>query len=312
MTSNSWLLLAHQIPPKPAYFRAKVARRLAQVGAVPIKNSVYVLPDNEDFHWICQEIIREGGQAWLFRAEAVAGTSTPELRKLFKAARAPEYDELIREALALLERLPAGKAEKEDRAAVEKLLRRRDEIERVDFFQAPQRSELDRLISALAERLDQEPGNAAAAALETSGKTWVTRKGVKEDRIGSAWLIRRFIDPKAVFSYVRPQEYIHSEGEIRFDMFEGEFTHRGDLCTFEVLVADHDLSSDPGLTAIAEIVHDIDLKDNRYQRPETAGVARAVEGLCLSTTDDRLRVERGAFIFEGLYRGLSASGEPPG
>jgi hypothetical protein len=308
MTGNGWLLLIHQIPPNPAYFRAKVARRLAQVGAVSIKNSVYVLPANdetlEDFQWIRQEVVREGGQAWLFRAEVLAGTSERALQDSFNNACAPGYEALVEEARALLTRPGAENY----RTAFEKLSRRRDELERVDFFQAPQRSELDALMRALEQRLVHNHGDATGAAAETPGSTWVTRTGVKEDRIGSAWLIRRFIDPKAVFRYVRPDDSAHAEGEIRFDMFEGEFTHRGDLCTFEVLVADHGLSADPGLTAIAEIIHDIDLKDNRYQRPETAGVARAVEGLCLSTTDDSLRVERGAYIFEGLYRGLTAQG----
>lgn len=309
MTGNSWFLLIHQIPPKPAYFRAKVARRLEQVGAIPIKNSVYVLPANdetlEDFQWIRQEVAREGGLAWLFRAEAVAGTSAVALQALFNSMRAPRYEALIQEARALLDQ-PAE--EKDDRILFEKLSRRRDELAQIDFFQAPQRGELDPLMSALQERLHHKPDAGVDVAAETLGSTWVTRKGVKEDRIGSAWLIRRFIDPRAVFRYVRPDDAAHAEGEIRFDMFDGEFTHRGDLCTFEVLVADHGLASDPGLTAIAEIVHDIDLKDNRYQRPETVGVARAVEGLCLSTADDSLRVERGAFIFEGLYRALSAPG----
>lgn len=309
MVDNGWFLLVHQIPPKPAYFRAKVARRLAQVGAVPIKNSVYVLPANdetlEDFQWIRQEVVREGGLAWLFRAEAVAGTSAKALEDLFNSARAPEYETLIQEARALLDQ-PA--AEKEDKVLFEKLSRRQDELAQIDFFHAPQRGELDPLMSALQERLHHKPDARAEVTVETLGSTWVTRKGVKEDRIGSAWLIRRFIDPNAAFRYVRPDDSAHAAGEIRFDMFEGEFTHRGDLCTFEVLVADHGLASDPGLTAIAEIVHDIDLKDNRYQRAETAGVARAIEGLCLSTADDSLRVERGAFIFEGIYRALSAPG----
>ena len=309
MSGNSWLLLIHQIPPTPAYFRAKVARRLAQVGAVPIKNSIYVLPSSdetlEDFQWIRQEVAREGGLAWLFRAEAVAGTSAKALQDLFNSTRAPEYEALIQEARALLDQSAAAK---EDRSAVEKLSRRRDELERIDFFQSPQKHELDPLMSALQERLHPQPGGAAGVSAETLGSTWVTRKGVKEDRIASAWLIRRFIDHKASFRYGRPDDFVRAEGEIRFDMFEGEFTHRGDLCTFEVLVADHDLLSDLGLMAIAEIIHDIDLKDNRYQRPETAGVSRAVEGLCLSTADDSLRVERGAYIFEGLYRALSEPG----
>ena len=74
------------------------------------------------------------------------------------------------------------------------------------------------------------------ALAELRGRTWVTRAGVKVDRIASAWLVRRFIDPAALFSFVDPQRYTPGPRDVRFDMFEGEFTHVGDRCTFEVLL----------------------------------------------------------------------------
>jgi len=134
-------------------------------------------------------------------------------------------------------------------------------------------------------------------------RTWVTRSGIKVDRIGSAWLIRRFIDPKATFKFVDTSTYKHSAGELRFDMYNGEFTHEGDLCTFEVLIEKHGLvAKHPALQALAEMVHDIDLKDNRYQRSETSGLSRMVDGLCARTPDDEERLQQGSQIFDALYQ----------
>ncbi len=130
---------------------------------------------------------------------------------------------------------------------------------------------------------------------------WVTRAGVHVDRIASAWLIRRFIDPEARFKFVPPKGYVPAPGELRFDMFEAEFTHEGDNCTFEVLLARSGLS-DPALAAIAEIVHDIDLKDSKFSREEASGIARLVGGIAATTEDDTRRIERGSVMLDDLYQ----------
>jgi hypothetical protein len=135
---------------------------------------------------------------------------------------------------------------------------------------------------------------------DLKGRTWVTRRGIKVDRIASAWLIRRFIDPAARFKFVDQEAYTHSSGEIRFDMFEGEFTHEGDLCTFEVLLT-YSGNTDPVLRAIAEVVHDIDLKDGKYQRAEVTGIAPVMDGIIIRHSDDQRRLEEGSTVFEALY-----------
>jgi hypothetical protein len=132
------------------------------------------------------------------------------------------------------------------------------------------------------------------------GRLWVTRRGVYVDRIASAWLIQRFIDPDARFKFVAAKGYEPEQGELRFDMFDGEFTHEGDRCTFEVLLARMELT-DPALIAIGQIVHDIDLKDGKYGRDEAGGIARLVEGIAVANQDDRQRIERGSVIFNDLY-----------
>ena len=132
------------------------------------------------------------------------------------------------------------------------------------------------------------------------GRTWVTRKGVHVDRIASAWLIRRFIDPEARFRFVPAKGYVPDTGELRFDMFEAEFTHEGDRCTFEVLLGRTGLS-DPALSAIGEIVHDIDLKDEKFGREEAAGIRTLVAGICAPDREDDERIARGSAVFDDLY-----------
>ena len=306
MESEDWYLLLHQIPPKPSYFRAQVLRRLSQVGALPVKNSAYLLPASEetleDFQWVCREIVQQGGQAWLFRVDMIAGLTPASAREAFHRLRTLDYDALIDEANALLRQEDVTTLA----AASGKLGRRLEEIRRIDYFDASRREEAQQVLESLGRRLKtMAEGSELSARLPSGstarGRNWVTRRGVKVDRIGSAWLIRRFIDPAATFRFVEPTGYEIAPGELRFDMYEGEYTHRGDLCTFEALREDYRLA-DAALRPIAEIIHDIDLKEQRYAHPETAGVARILEGICRDAEDDIRRIEQGSALFENLYR----------
>jgi len=119
------------------------------------------------------------------------------------------------------------------------------------------------------------------------------------DRIASAWLIRRFIDAEARFRFVRPPEKVE-KSQIRFDMFEAEFTHEGDLCTFEVLLRRFALR-DGVLARLGEIVHDIDLKDGKYAHPETPGLDHLIAGIAMRHKDDDARLQDGAAALEALY-----------
>ena len=142
------------------------------------------------------------------------------------------------------------------------------------------------------------PTSAGVDALR--GKVWVTREAVQIDRIASAWLIRRFIDPAARFKFVPGRAYLPRTGEVRFDMFEGEYTHEGDRCSLEVLLARSGLS-DPALQAIAEIVHDIDLKDGKFGREECPGIKSLIAGVAMAHPDDEARIANGSAIFDNLY-----------
>jgi hypothetical protein len=300
----NWLLFLHQIPPQPAYFRARVMRRLNQLGAWPVKNSAYLLPSSdealEDFEWLRAEVEQQGGEAWVFRSEAIGGISDETIREAFRKLRAPDFAALAESARELLD-APAV-----DQSQFRKLKRRSEDLCRIDFFDAPGREQLEALMTEI-ERTFTTPRQAPVAGSPAAYKarTWVTRRGVKVDRIGSAWLIRRFIDPDAKFVFVDPENYRHDEREIRFDMFEGEFTHQGDLCTFEVLVRLLG-EADAALAAVAEVVHDIDLKETTYLRPETAGISLLINGIAVRHADDLRRIQEGSIIFDALYAQMQA------
>jgi hypothetical protein len=187
---------------------------------------------------------------------------------------------------------------------VARLRKQLDAVVAIDFFGANGRLAAQGLVSGLEAILKKEdavtPVEPAPAPGPLSNRTWVTRRGVQIDRIASAWLIRRFIDQEARFKFVPSSGYQPEAGELRFDMFEGEFTHRGDRCTFEVLLA-HAALADPALSAIGEIVHDIDLKDDKYGRVETAGVKSLIAGIATPGADDEQRLARGAVLLDGLY-----------
>jgi hypothetical protein len=274
------------------------------LGALPIKNSAYILPKTdetkEDLEWVRSEISEEGGEAWLFQVEATAGLSDGALQEAFRALRAPDYKQLLDSGADLLRR-GGEQSELEFR----RLKRRFEEVRRIDFFGAPGREELETMIANIEATLHgsaREPISKPDLH-DLKGRTWVTRRGVKVDRISSAWLIRRFIDPNARFKFVDQDRYKPAPGEVRFDMFEGEFTHEGDFCTFEVLLK-HMKLSDPALQAIAEIVHDIDLKDEKFERPETSGIAAMISGIVSLHAADEQRISEGTRLWESIYTAL--------
>jgi hypothetical protein len=315
--ASGWLVLLHQFPRRPGSLRVKVWRRLQSIGAIAIKQSVYVLPDSdpsrEDFAWLLREIVAGGAEGAILEARFLDGLDDGEVRSLFNQARDEDYSALAADAREALDRMTEDgvldeRALHAARESLSRIKRRLNEIEAIDFFGADARGEAQGLVATLTDRLarretipireDATMGSASIESLE--GRVWVTRRGVKVDRMASAWLIRRWIDPRAVFKFTPEKNYEAGEGEVRFDMFEAEFTHEGELCTFEVLLRRAALD-DPALRRIAEIVHDIDLKDDRYAHEETPGVATLLTGITVATADDHQRIERGNALFEALY-----------
>lgn len=307
------MLLIHQIPPTPAYLRVKVGRHLARVGAVAIKNSVYVLPRNdetqEDFQWVMREVVQGGGDASIVEARFIDGLSDEQVTALFQSAREADWRDLAADARTLAAAFPKRGPPAKDRRAelarqLGRLRQRATELAAIDFFGAPGHEVVEGLLAGMEARMTTvEDGAPSQPKLESGkhrGRTWVTRTGIKVDRMASAWLIRNFIDPEARFKFVPAKGYQPEKGELRFDMFEAEFTHEGDLCTFEVLVQRFGLE-EPALHAIAEIVHDIDVKDAKYGREEAPGVGQLVAGIAAAHASDEDRLARGSALFDDLY-----------
>jgi hypothetical protein len=309
-SSTPWLLLIHQIPPKPDYLRVKVRRRLQRLGAVALKSTVYVLPNRaetvEDFEWVRREIEADGGDATLCTASFVGGLSDAEVESLFRTAPDADYADLTSAARDAAESTVSTVG----RAEVARLRHRLDEIARTDFFGAAGRADAEQAVGRLEAQIARPTTRAVARGDDgegVRGRTWVTREGVFVDRIASAWLIRRFIDPDATFKFVGGRSYRPQPDELRFDMYQAEYTHEGDRCTFETLLDRFDLEDDPALGAIAEIVHDIDIKDEKFGREEAAGVAIVLGGISRTHARDADRLRQGAAVFDGLYAQLGGA-----
>jgi len=313
-SAKSWLVLVFQFPKGAGSQRVKAWRRLQSTGAVAIKNSVYVLPRNEqsqeDFEWLLAELSAAGADAALLESRLISGLDDQQVRELFDAARNKDYAEVKRDIDDAGQELTTATPEalQSARQALGRARKRMSEIEAIDFFGAPGHETAQASLWSLEERITSQETPASggvdsmkeAATVDLRDRVWVTRRNVRVDRIASAWLIRRWIDPHARFKFVSGNDYAAEKSEIRFDMFEAEFTHEGDKCTLEVL-AHHVARDDAALRCVGEIVHDIDLKDHKFGRPETEGVASLLSGLVASLEDDEQRIERGSALFEDLY-----------
>jgi hypothetical protein len=303
-SSSGWLLLVHQLPARPAYLRVKIWRQFRDSGAVALKNAVYLLPRTAECRAVFQRLLRQieqsGGSGALCEARFADGLRDSEVKDLFNAARDADYQALAKDL-----RGQAGRRRKSRdgdlKLKLEKARQRLAQIAKIDFFGANGRRGVEPLLSQLEHsHIVKAGGVAAGVSGALSARLWVTRQGVHVDRIASAWLIRRFLDPKAKFKFVAPKSYRHAVGELRFDMADAEFTHEGDKCSFEVLLEETRVS-DAALAAIAEIVHNLDLKDGKFDRPEAAGIGHIIEGICESQSEDAARIARGSAMLDDLY-----------
>ena len=318
-----WLLLAHQLPTRPSHGRVKTWRRLQQIGAVPSRNSVYVLPNTpqcrEDFEWIRSEIVAAGGEATVFAADALNPDGDDAIVGGFRRARNADYAALRREANQLLaatskpnkpneRRRAAGPMRDQLSRSVRVLRERFADIERIDFCNAPDRPAAGEALASLERRLLEEvakPSRAAAPPRSVTAfrnRRWVTRPRPGVDRMASAWLIRRFIDPHAAFAFVDQP----SDADTPFDMYVGEFSHQGSLCTFETLVERFGLG-DATVRRIGQIVHDLDMKESKYAAPEGPAVGRMVDGLRSIHANDHVLLEQGISMFEALARSFDSA-----
>lgn len=311
----NWIAFSYSLPAKRASSaRVSLWRRLQRLGAVTPKAGVYVLPAQDEcveaFQWLAQEVQEMGGDAVVMRVDRFEGLLDAKLMELFQHACRDKYAEIEKEVLRLEKTLRLSRTSidrAEGLGKLEKLRKRHAEIAEIDFFNSPEGTKVGALLRGMEERL--RPGDAVVAPVPPMNITdyrharWVTRPRPHVDRLACAWLIRRFIDPTAEIRYAtRPEP-----GEVGFDMRDAVFGHRGNRCTFETMMAAFNLK-EPSLQGIAEIVHEIDLRDGRYARPETDGIALVLKGWLMGGLPDAEIERRGIALFEGLFAALSRVG----
>ncbi len=308
----SWVVFSYSLPAAGRSSpRVAIWRRLRTAGAISPKGGVYVLPARDEcveaFQWLAQEVEHAKGEALLMRVERFEGLTDTQLIALFRAARKKDYDELDTQAAQLERSLSGGRTSTHgDRArahsALAKLRERYADIIRLDFFDCPERAHVAARLSKIEQILS--PNQPAAVRVPPAvlaayrRERWVTRPSPHVDRLACAWLIRRFVNTHAVIRYARTP----GPDEVAFDMPNAPFAHRGNLCTFEVMTQAFGLD-DPGLRGISEIVHEIDLRDGRFARPETSGIDAVLKGW--RALSDAEREAHGIALFEGLYAALS-------
>jgi hypothetical protein len=305
-----WIVFSYSLPAKAGSTpRVTLWRRLKRYGAISPTGSVYVLPATaecvEAFQWLAQEIQQAQGEALVMHVPQFAGLSDAQVMGLFNEARQAEYEEIEVQGVVLAQQLDEGVGEAASvRPILEKLQKQHAEIARIDYFHCAKGVAVAAQLSSLAQRL--LPGEwvvpevATAVLADYQNRTWVTRPRPHVDRLACAWLIRRFIDPQAVIRYREQPE----ADEVAFDMADGRFGHVGNLCTFETMLRAFELSA-AGLLLLAEIVHEIDLRDGRYPRPEVAGVDAILKGWLLTNATDETLEAWGLALFDGLLANLS-------
>jgi hypothetical protein len=281
--SVSWLFLLFILPAQHLSERVKVWRRLKKFGAVQLKTSTYVLPDKpvhyERFRWLAQEIDDTGGEATLVRVKDIEGMPYAAVVALFNEARARDYDEIAEPLTQLIKnrksrKLPADTFTGE----LEKVQKRFQEIQEIDYFQSTRGEDL-RALFQQAESLGapkKKPETKARLRVEDfRGKTWMTRPRPEIDRVGSAWLLLKFIDPGAKFAFVNTPAA--APEAIPYDMFQVEFSHHADNCTFETLIERFGIR-DRAVLRIAELIHDADPEDDKFHRLEASASNKSSRG----------------------------------
>ena len=299
-----WLLLTFTLPKKRASQRVEVWRKLQRYGAVPLGNSGYLLPNNainqERFEWLATAIRKYAGESSVVKVQSIDNLSTPQLIGRFAEARAREYQELIRE----LQKLSSGAPDKRAASRISRLRAQFREIVEIDFFSSPLQKRVEELLMRATTSPTSESQPEKIKAAEFRNRVWVTRPRPGIDRSASAWLIRRFIDKEARFTFA-PEENVPPKA-VPFDMYHGGFGHSGEDCTFETLQKSFHIR-DKRVRVIGQIIHDADLLDEKFGRKEGYGIDAVLDGWEKQGIPDSELLQRGIGLIRALYSSVSTT-----
>jgi hypothetical protein len=307
VTSNNtppWLLLVFSLPTSRSSQRVEVWRKLQRCGMLPLRSSGYVLPNSavnqERMEWLATAIRTYKGQASVVQVHAFDDLPADRLKQLFLEARAHDYQKLLHDAKKLL----ALSASRRPNSGLNRIRRRFLEVQDIDFFGSPLRGKLETLLARADEAVNPKRVHGSKRKSgEYANRLWMTRPRPGIDRVSSAWLIRRFIDAKARFVF--GTEPTSHPDAIPFDMFCAEgFGHRGEDCTFETLHKEFGIR-DGKVKRIAQIIHDADLGDGKFERVEGVGLDRVLVGWAKQDLPDEDLLQRGMELIEGLYASMS-------
>jgi len=297
--SSPWLLLVFTLPRKGASLRVSVWRKLQRYGSLPLGNSGYLLPNDvanrEKFEWLATTIRSARGDASVVEVQSIDNCPTPQLKKRFSEARAEAYRELLSEAAG-------AQSSKVSPTEIARLRLRFQEISAIDFFGSPMRDQVERSLAALSAPRNPDSDTMKILPGDYRGRVWITRPRPGVDRVMSAWLIRKYVDPRARFAFAVGKN--KPKNAVPFDMYEGGFGHRGDDCTFETLIKAFRVR-DKIVQVMGQIVHDADLFDEKFGRREGFGIDEVMKGWARQDVSDAELLERGMQLAQGLYQSLS-------
>lgn len=318
--SPGWLLFFYSVSSRPVSNRMRIWRRLIKAGAQQFKGAAYLLPYSEDHYEFCQWLVSEvtamRGEAAFVHVEKFETTKDSELKWLFHQQREMDYRTIekgVDEIERRIQSIRKGSGIQNNKKLLSQLsgyVKKFEDIRKIDFFSSKIGYTLKKKIELLQSEVKgiAEPDVKRQGAIvaqknikDYQGKTWVTRKRPFVDRMASAWLIKKFIDKKAVFGFIDEKDMENLNKDITaFDIRNGELTHNGANCTFEVFVKAFDLK-DKAVRKIAEIVHELDIKDEKYANPEIKGIEEILSGIRKTSKDDTEALEKGMAVFEMLY-----------
>lgn len=316
----SWLLFFYSVPSKPVSNRMRLWRRLSKAGAVQLKGSVYILPDNDENYEFCQwqvsEVTSMGGEGTFVKTHNVETMKNDNITDLFNHQRGKDYrsiEKSLEEIEQKLNSIKKGTRTQDYRKLPEqlnKLIKEFEEVRKIDFFKSRTGDILNKRLKMISEEIkgisgaDLKRHNTSIAQKNTNdyqGKKWVTRKRPFVDRMSSAWLIKKFADRDAEFRFIDEKDMEGlDKSYISFDIRDGEFTHIGDNCTFEVLTKAFGIK-DPAVRKMAEVVHELDIKDDKFRNPESKGIEEILSGIKKTSKDDSDALAKGMAVFEMLY-----------